>query len=110
MGFCRSMKRYLILIFTFIITGCGGGLPDLKLLCERGESKVLFETDRDTDSLRGDDGTSTKFYQDNFFEVVFVNFDESGNPIRVVNYYPTDPGLEIIEEDDSKSWMCEHVN
>ena len=105
------MKRYFILIFTFIITGCGGGVPHLKLLCESPkEGKVLFETDRNTNSLIGDDGTSTKFYQDNLVEVVFVNFDESGNPTRVVNYYPTDPGLEIIEGDDNTGWMCEHVN
>ena len=86
MEFNRSMKRYFVLFFTFIISGCGDGVLDLKLLCESPKGKVLFETDRDTNSLIGDDGTSTKFYQDNLVEAVFINFDESGNPTRVVNY------------------------
>ena len=108
--FNRIMKNYFIIFFTIIITSCGSSTPNLKLLCEKGESKILFETDKNTNSLLGDDGTSTKFYENNFVEIVFVNFDGSGNPKRVVNYYPTDPGIEIIEEGKYTSWMCEHVN
>jgi len=104
------MKNLFLTLFVVIITSCGNNIPDLKLLCEKGESNVLFETDENTSSLLGDDGTSTKFYEDNFVEIVFVNFDESGNPKRVVNYYPTDPGIEIIEEGNSTTWTCENVD
>ena len=70
---------------------------------------MKFETDISTSSLIGTDGTSTKFYKDDFFELVFINFDGSGNPERIINYYPNDPGIEIIENNVSSSWRCKHV-
>ena len=107
------MKKYLLLLLfiplLFVSVGCSSSsIPNLKLICKVGENEVRYETNINTNSLNGDDGTSTIFYKDDFFEIVFINFDESGKPIRIVNYYPTDPGIEIIENGISTTCMCEH--
>ena len=100
---------FLIIPLLFVSVGCNmNSIPSLKLTCKVGEKEVKFETNINTNSLNGDDGTSTMFYQDNLFEIVFINFDESGRPIRIINYYPTDPGIEIIENGISTTCMCEH--
>ena len=104
------MKKHFLLSFMLTVAACDSGVPNLKLNCARDGSEVLFTTDVNTNSIIGSDGTSTKFYQDNFVEIVFANFDESGSLIRVVNYYPADPGIEIIEDGGSTTWTCEHAN
>ena len=93
-----------------LVSGCGNGTPNFKLLCNSGESEVTFETVAASNSLIGDDGTTTKFYQSDLFEIVFINFDESSNPIRIVKYYPTDTGIEVIENNVSTSWRCKDVS
>ena len=105
----KSYFFFLIIPLLFVSIGCdNGSIPHLKLICKVGENEVRYETDKNTNSLIGDDGTSTMFYKDNFFEIVFINFEQSGKPIRIVNYYPNDPGIEIIENGISTSCMCKH--
>jgi len=107
----RSILPILICAALIIlVSGCGDGSPNFKLLCNSGESEVTFETDAASNSLIGDDGTMTKFYQSDLFEIVFINFDESRNPIRIVKYYPTDTGIEVIENNVSTSWKCKDVS
>ena len=104
------MRKLSLVFLGLFVSGCEQSVPPLDLKCVRGDQEITFRSDSETNTIIGSDGTSTNFYEDNFMEVVFVNFDDWGKPTRVLNFYPTDPGVEIIEDGVSQSWMCSYLD
>ena len=102
------MNRVKFLLLPLLIAGCTEDIPSIDIICTNGNIETTFRTERNSNSLVGSDGSKTAFYADNLFEVVFVNLNHDGKSERVVKYYGSDPGLEIIENGSSETWICKH--
>ena len=102
----NRISQLSLVLVALLIAGCDSTIPNLDMQCSRENQSIAFKTDMEANALIGSDGSSTAFYDDNLVEIVFANFDEEGRPTRIVNFYPSDPGVEIIENNVSKSWLC----
>lgn len=121
------MDRFLILALTLLITSCGaGGMPininltcndllgfpkddfgsDYPIVSEDLKTEINFKANKEANTLEGSDGSSTKFYSTDGVDHAFVNFDESGSVLRIINIYPVDMQVRIEENDNIRRLSC----
>ncbi len=121
------MDKFLILSLTVLISSCGvGGMPtninltcndlldfpeddfsrDYPIVSEDLKTEIIFKANKETNTLDGSDGSSTKFYSTDGVDHAFVNFYESGSVERVVNIYPVDMEMRIEENGNIRRLSC----
>jgi hypothetical protein len=121
------MDRFLILALTVLITGCGvGGMPtnvnltcndllgfpdddfgsDYPIVSEDLNTEITFKANKEANTLEGSDGSSTKFHSTDGVDHAFVNFDETGSVVRVINIYPVDMEMRVEENGNIRRLSC----